>query len=175
MPEFYLSNNLIFAPDKIAAVYALEPVDLIIMPEQDQLAFEIDLRRTLHALQEGGIEIIMRTRKALPGDFDRHFASFHDTAGSGATGSQNLYAELLKGYTAQMAELLEKNIIPVKEYYLVFAHQAQTKNPQSVMHSLDMLERQIDRTAGTLKRTGIELKQVEGPDLTKLMATFTRL
>lgn len=168
MPEYYLGNNLIFTKKQIAAVFALEPLDLIILPEEEQAIFEQDLRSTLHALQEGNLQIIMRTRKALPDDFRKHFDSLKKQP-------QNQHSLMVKEYIAQLSEILGENIIPVKEYYLVFAIGSRTANQARVLQAINSLGNQIDRVGSSLKRAGINIKQVEGAQLAKLMRSFTRL
>lgn len=166
MEQFRIRNNLILTKNFIAAVYLLEPIDLIILPENEQKSFEIDMRKMLNSIYEGHIQILMRTRKAIPKDLDRHFSSL--------MGSMNRRSDLVSEYIADLVELLDKHIIPVKEYYLVFSQFAKTSDVDDVIDKVKLLERNINRIASNFNRAGIVLSQIIDKQLITLARTYTR-
>ena len=165
--NFTIRNNLIMTDKSMSAVFSLEPIDLIILPEQEQKIFELDMQRMLNSIQEGKIQIIMRTRKAVPSDLDRHFASF--------SGTISERARLILAYTDQLIELLDQHIIPVKEYFLVFVSSVNTKKTNKLPAQIELLERTVNRIAANFSHAGIVLNQVTGKNLITLAKTFTRL
>lgn len=170
MEETIIKNNLIFSASTVAAVYRIEPIDLIILPEQEQLLFQNDMRQMLASLQEGKIQIIMKQRKSIPADLSKHFNSFSGNYSE----SEELRINLIKNYIAQLSQLVENNIIPQKEYYLVFSEKVAVKDRASVVNGVANLEKDIARIAERFQRSGIDLAQLTDPELIQFISSYTR-
>lgn len=171
--NFQIKHNLIIKTKSIVAVYQLEPVDVIILPEVEQQTFMQDMQHFLASIQEGHVQILMRTRKAIPHDFAGHFASLQNSSVI-TNFRRNDRQVLVSQYIEQLSELLDRNIIPVKEYYLVFEQDTRDTSPEALYNGVQSLERNISRIAGNIAKAGIGIKQVAGNDLNKFMITFTR-
>lgn len=171
-----VKHNLIMQGNFITAVYKLEPIDLIILPEQEQQIFINDMQHFLASIQESEIQIIMRTRKALPEDFRLHFNSIRTQEQKDKQNEQVAlsYHDLIDSYVAQLSDLLEHNIIPVKEYYLVFKQPLVGSGIEQTYKAVNELEQNISRIANNIARAGIGVNQITGNDLENLLISFTR-
>lgn len=191
MIDFTVQDNFILTKGSIVAVFEIEPVDVILLPDQEQRAFEADLHRTLNGLGGDQVQLIMRTRKAEPEDFRKHFKDL-STQGFKFKSKkmQTTMSDLVQDYISSLSQLLEDNIIPVKEYYVVFKADTNTQNKAKLSEAIKNLGRLIERFTGNLSRTGIKTKQVvnyhtieeEGREKTiqtreleKLVSSFIRL
>ncbi len=171
-----VKHNLIFHENYIIAAYKLEPIDLIILPEPDQKIFINDMHHFLASIQENEIQIIMRTRKAIPEDFRNHFASIRNqhTDESQIIQQSLVYHKLIDSYVAQLSDLLKHNIIPVKEYYLIFKQHLRGNSIEQTYKAVSDLEQRISRIANNIARAGIGINQIVAKELEELLISFTR-
>jgi len=177
MDDFIIKNNLIITSKQITVIFKIDPIDLIILPEQEQKSFEMDMKRMLNVIGENCIQIIMRTRKATKSDLGKHFQSFNANRNFSQIITKNITKKLLSQYVSHLEELLEKNIIPVKEYYLVLKQNLSKNNPEQMEIAIKNLERYASKICSNFKRAGIDLEQVkeENNNLITLVKSFTRL
>ena len=165
-----IKNNLIIYNKSIIAVYELDPVDLFILPESDQEMFVKDMRNTLNAIKDSEIQIIMRTRSALPEDLKQHLNTFSKMNED----ESSINKTLIQQYSEDLNELISRNIIPIKEYFLLFKQNCETEKEDQLEKSLVTLERKIGRVFNNITATGINLKQIIGPNLDKFLKSYTR-
>ena len=177
MEEIKVKDNLIMTNNQLTVVFKIDPLDLIILPEQEQKAFETDMKKMLNSIGENSIQIIMRTRKATKQDLGKHFSSFNNQYKFYNIDTENRTKQLLSAYIGHLIELLEKNIIPVKEYYLILKQEYISKSTLGKFNALNNLERYANRICSNFKRTGINLEQVKqsNRNLENLIQSFTRL
>jgi hypothetical protein len=177
MEEFQIKDNLIVTKNQITLIFKIDPIDLIILPVQEQKSFEMDMKRMLNIIGENSIQIIMRTRKATKNDLGKHFHSFNQTNNFSNLITENITKKLLTQYVAQLVDLLEKNIIPVKEYYLVLKQPLSKNNPEQMLKAVNNLERTASKIYNNFKRAGIDLEHVkeENNNLINLIQSYTRL
>jgi hypothetical protein len=175
--EIKIKDNLIFTNNQLSVVFKIDPLDLIILPEQEQKAFETDMKKMLNSIGENSIQIIMRTRKATKLDLGKHFSSFNTQYHFYNKDTENKTKQLLSAYIGHLIDLLEKNIIPVKEYYLILKQEYASKSVTDKFDALNNLERFTNRICSNLKRAGINLEQVKqtNRNLENLIQSFTRI
>jgi len=164
-----IKNNLIIYNKSIIAVYELDPVDLFILPESDQEIFIKDMRNTLNSIKDSEIQIIMRTRNALPEDLNTHFNTFNKFEED-----MTINKTLIQKYSEDLTELISKNIIPIKEYFLLIKQNCEVSKSEQLTKGINSLERKVSRIFNNINATGIGLKQITGKDLDKFLITFTR-
>ena len=176
MDNLIVKNNLILTSNQITVVFKIDPIDLIILPEQEQKTFEMDMKRMLNIIGENSIQIIMRTRKATKLDLGKHFSSFNQNQIFNQSKTETITKNLISQYVKHLEDLLENNIIPVKEYYLVLKQNLTQNTPEQMIISIKKLERYATKICSNFKRAGIELSQVkdENKQLTDLIKSFTR-
>jgi hypothetical protein len=164
MLGFTVQDNLIMTKDSIVAVFRVEPIDVVLLPEQAQKEFESKIYRTLNSLDSLNnwhIQLIMRTRKAEPADFRRHFRSLNtQQLHFSNKETKNVTTDLIQDYITSLSTLLEDNIIPVKEYYLIMRIQVNTSKPKQVQEAIKKLNEDISRVTGNLYGARIECNQV---------------
>lgn len=177
MEEILIKDNLIFTKNQMCVIYKIDPIDLIILPEQEQKTFEVDMKRMLNSISENSIQVIMRTRKATKQDLGKHFSSFNIQNQFFSKNTEIKTKQLLSGYIGHLIELLEKNIIPVKEYYLILKQSYNSKSSIEKFNSINNLVRLANKINSNFRRAGINLEQVkeEGRFLENLIQSFTRL
>lgn len=177
MEEIVIKDNLIFTKNQMCVIFKIDPIDLIILPEQEQKSFEIDMKRMLNSIGENSIQIIMRTRKATKQDLGKHFSSFNNKNQFLNKNTEIKTKILLSGYIGHLIELLEKNIIPVKEYYLILKQSFDFKSSIGKFNSINSLERLANKMSSNFRRAGINLEQVkeDANYLENLIQSFTRL
>jgi hypothetical protein len=165
MIEFTLQDNFVVTNHSIIAVFSLEPIDVILLPESEQQAFEADIHRTLNNLGNEEIQLIMRTRNAEPKDMDRHFRDIanQDTKYL-SKAMQNKAIELRVSYVSEIKNLLVNNMIPIREYYIIFKELVDTKNNQRLVEAVKKLDRKVERVTGNFLRAGIKTSQVTNYD-----------
>ncbi len=191
MINFTIQDNFLITKDQLIAVFEIEPIDLILLPEEEQHVFESDMHRLLNSLGDVHIQIVMRTRKATANDMDRHFRDLTtQNIKFSNLKTQSKTSELIQGYVSELSNLLENNIIPVKEYYIVFKQQVNTKNKTQLIEAIKKLERLVQRVSSNFKKAGIDIKHttnydnaiinnketvIEHKKLEKLVKSFIRL
>jgi hypothetical protein len=177
MEEIEIKDNLILTRNQLTVIFKIDPIDLIILPEQEQKAFETDMKRMLNSIGESSIQLIMRTRKATKHDLGKHFSSFNTQYHFYNKDTENRTKQLLSSYIGHLVDLLEKNIIPVKEYYLVLKKDFNSKSTTGKFDALNNLERSANKICSNFKRAGINLEQVKqsNKNLESLIQSFTRI
>ena len=177
MDEINIKDNLVLTKNQLTVVFKIDPIDLIILPEQEQKAFESDMKRMLNSIGENSIQIIMRTRKATKQDLGKHFSSFNTQYQFYSVDTENRAKKLLTSYIGHLVDLLEKNIIPVKEYYLILKQEYTSKSATEQFNSFNNLERFANKICSNFKRAGINLEQVKqtNNNLENLIQSFTRI
>jgi hypothetical protein len=190
MTSFTVQDNFIVTKNALIAIYEIEPIDVILLPEQEQKAFEADLHRTLNSLGSDGIQLIMRTRKAVPEDLRRHFKNLSTQSFTYQNKRmETAISDLVQNYISSLSNLLEENIIPIKEYYIVFKEKTNPQNPTAIKESIKELDRTIERVTGNLARASVRCEQVvnyhpvegstdnviESDKLDQLLSSFIRL
>ncbi len=176
MINYKILNNYVLFENKVIVVYQLEPLDLVILPEQEQQSFEADMVRMLNSIQEGSIQIIMQTRKAVPNDFENHFSNLRETQNRADNASSgNIKNRLIIEYLGHLNDLLLNNIIPIKEYFLIFSHSTNTNMINDLNKNIILLNHQVERVSINFKRAGIKLSLLEGNLLNRLFSNLTRV
>lgn len=164
--DYWIQDNFIFRKNSIVAVFEIEPIDVVLLPSDEQDAFFADLHRTLNSIGDTHVQFITRTRNAEPKDLDKHFRDI--TAQDFAFKNkkmQSTISELTQGYIKELSGILENNIIPIKEYYVVFKENVNTQNEGKTVESVKKLDRFVQRFTENLRRAGIKTKQVRNYDV----------
>lgn len=164
--DYWIQDNFIFTKKSVVAIFEIEPIDVVLLPTSEQEAFFADLHRTLNSIGDTHIQLITRTRNAEPKDLDKHFRNLTSQEFSFKSKKlQETTSELMQGYIRELNGILENNIIPVKEYYVMFKEDVNTSSEHKTLEAIKRLDRFIQRFTENLRRAGIKTKQVRNYDL----------
>ena len=173
--DFDLVDNLLISKDKILAVFKLEPIDLMLLSEQDQNIFIKNIQNFLNNQRGIHTQIIMRNRGAEQSDYLGHFNSIiNQEVKLKSEQMTELRDEKLAGYISDMKQLLSKNIVPIRDYYIIFEIKG---NPDTTKRALEMTENLAqlsNRLCNLLAQAKIETKQVVDQELEIFLKEFIR-
>jgi hypothetical protein len=165
MIDFVIKDNFILTSKEIIALFSVEPVDVILLPEEEQRVFQADIQGLLNSLRDDSIQLIMRTRKETPEDMNKHFRDLtSQNIKLSSQVAESKRGELIQGYVHEISNLLVNNIVPVKEYLIVFKEQTDTSKEVKLVEAIKKMERLISRVSGNFRKAGIEIKQVTNYD-----------
>ncbi len=155
--NYWIQDNFIFTKNSIIIIFEIEPIDVVLLPEYEQESFFNELHRALNSIGMEHIQFLMRTRKAQPHDLKKHFRNIiTQDIKFKSSKTQEIRNTLAQKYMKELSSLLENNIIPVKEYYLVIDEKVNTQKTQKILSAVKNLERKTQRITGNLRRAGIK-------------------
>jgi len=153
--DFKITDNLLVFQHQIVAIFQLEPLDFLLLPEEDQQHFESQIRKMLHSLHGQEIQLLVETRAAIPDDYYKHFDQVLSQAA--IAGVDELQA---LSYVQQLTELIQGEQLPYKDYYLLLKEPTKAKQAQSFYQSAQRLNQQARQLVGYLSQAGLQIKQV---------------
>jgi len=174
--EFRVVNDCIITSDKIIKAYVIEPIDYFLLAEDEKAHFYNQLQNFLNNLRENHIQIIVRNREATEKDYLKHLDSVDsDISTLSTTETQKRREAHLEGYKANLKELLQHNIIPIREYIMLIKIDCDTTSKEAINRKLKDLTDLSDRIQRNLKRATISSSHLEGDNLTRFLTKYFSL
>ncbi len=173
--DFDLVDNMLIFKDKIVAVFKLEPIDLMLLSEQDQNIFIKDIQAFLNSQRGIHTQIIMRNRGAEQNDYLAHFDNIaNQEVNLNSVELTKFRDDKLGQYIEDMHKLLDKNIIPIRDFYFLMEQKGDTSNSKSTIEIIESLEMFSNRLCNLLAQAKIESKQVKDVELDLFLKEFIR-
>jgi type IV secretory pathway VirB4 component len=159
LPKLQIQDNIILTDSSILAIVKIEPIDISLLTDSEQVSFESHIRSMINSIGYHSIQIVVNTRTIEPKDLDAHFSSFNHQDDS--------RREYVERYISDLSHLVSKQMIPVQDFFIVFKVDCNTNNHQQLLAQLDQLESFVRRTTTHLNRAGIstEILMEDGLEL----------
>ncbi len=173
--DFDLVDNLLVFKEKVVTVFKLEPVDIMLLSEQDRQIFIKNIQTFLNNQRGIHTQILMRNRGAEQSDYIKHFD--HITTQQVSLHSKEMAdfrEDKLAGYIKDMQALLSKNIVPIRDYFILFEIKGNTSTSRKTIKLISELQELTDRIASLLDHAKVRTSQLVEEDLEEFLQSFIR-
>jgi len=172
MIDFEIQENLIIFKDSIVSIYKLEPIDVFLLSTDQYQLFETNIRRFLNSLKMEQIQLVMRSRRTEIEDLRKHFKNLKLQKSL-----KPIQEMLINDYILELSELINKSVIPFKEYLIIFRIKIRNKSMISRIEDIKKLESFIQNTTSHLNQMNINTKQLvnDNRELEKVIKSFLRI
>lgn len=177
--EFKIINNYILSSDKIISVNKIEPIDYLLLNEDEKHEFTVQFRTFLNNLRNNQVQLLVKNRAATEADYlkhldsvDRQVINFHNSE------IAKRREKHLEAYKANLQHLLKNNIIPIRHYYLlVQVPLAKTNNNMSTAELNQLLIKLndlVNRINRNLSKTKINSTELSGQALEEFLHEYSQ-
>jgi hypothetical protein len=173
--NFDVVDNLLIFKERIVVVFKLEPVDIMLLSEQDRQIFIKSIQNFLNNQRGIHIQILMRNRGADQSDYMKHFNNITSQQVSLHSKEMgNLRENKLAGYVEDMQVLLSKNIVPIRDYFILFEIKGNTSTSRKTIELIRKLEELSERMGNLLDQSKIRTNQLRDEKLEEFLQSFIR-
>jgi hypothetical protein len=173
--DFDLIDNVLIFKDRLVAIFKLEPIDIMLLSEQDRQIFTNDIQAFLNNQRGIHTQIITRNRGASQSDYLNHFQDItNQTVNINNLEMNELRDSKLAGYIQDMNKLLATNIVPIRDYYFLVEQKGDNSISKQSIENLQKLEQQSNRICILLNQAKIETKHLKDKELETFLTQFIR-
>lgn len=174
--EFRVTSNTLVLSDRLIQVFRVEPIDYLLLDDDEKDSFVSQIQLFLNNLRENQIQLIVKNREAVEKDYLKHFDSVDcQVVDFKSKTTFDRREKHLNDYKENLKSLVENNIIPIRDYYLLIKIDCQTNSLQSINRKMKELDDLVDRICRNLRKANIQTRKVLDIELDRFLNEYLKL
>ena len=173
--EFVLVNDSIVMKDRLISVYKIEPIDYLLLDEDEKDTFTANIQAYLNNLRENQVQLLVRNRTATEEDYLKHFDSVdYQEVDFASKKTEERREKHLRGYKEQLKNLLQNGLIPIRQYFILIKVDCETTDKKMINKKMKELGDISDRITRNLSRADVESEKLGDKDLDQFCRNYFR-